>query len=580
MKTFPWSMAVVLSVVGQVSHAAPAAGGGYESLVSLSNEWRQFAKPPIANCVPDYSAGAMAKKAQELKGYRSRLDAIKPDGWPQARQIDYKLFQAELNGMDFDLRVLKPWARDPTFYASVWSEQSDVPEHEGPSSEPIINLYEFSYPLSKADQVKLTCLLGAVPTILEQAKVTLKDSQARDLWVYGTRAFYEQSKTLQELEAGTLSVRSLASASTPANLKGADAALVSILHKAREATDAFRKWLDEEAPGKKGPSGVGKENYDWYMKNVHLVPYTWEQQATLLRRELERARASLALEEFHNRSLPPLQQVTSAAAYQAMADEKMKKIVKFLIDGGIVADKPYYRDALSQRKGHYTSPDTNNFFANAMRRNPIVNYSHDYHWIELARIKNEPNASPIRSLTPVFDMFDSRSEGLATAIEEVLMHAGMYDDDPRGREVVWILAANRAARGLASLYVQSNDITMAQAGALHARWTPRKWSDDKSDLVKFEQLLYLRQPGYGTSYITGKMLFDRLISDYSAQLEDQGKAFDLADFFKQFNAAGIMPYPLIEAELVKSAANRGVPVSSEDPRDMGGSGKFGYSKAQ
>ena len=156
-------------------------------------------------------------------------------------------------------------------------------------------------------------------------------------------------------------------------------------------------------------------------------------------------------------------------------------------------------------------------------------------------------------------MFDSRSEGLATAIEEVLMHAGLYDDDPRGREVVWILAANRAARGLASLYVQSNDITMAQAGALYARWTPRKWSDAKSDLVKFEQLLYLRQPGYGTSYITGKLLFDRLISDYSAQLEDQGKAFDLAGFFKQFNAAGIMPFPLIEAEMVKPAADRAVP---------------------
>jgi hypothetical protein len=343
------SLAVLLSVIAQVAHADPAAKGGYDSLVSLSNEWRQFARPPIANCVPDYSAGAMAKKSQELKRYFSRLDAIKPDGWPRAQQIDYKLFKAELNGMDFDLRVLKPWARDPTFYATVWSEESDVPEHEGPSIDPVVNLYEFSYPLSKADQVKLTCLLGAVPTVLEQAKVTLKDSQARDLWVYSTRAFREQSKTLQELEAGTLHVRSLASASTPANLTGADPALVSIVHKAREANDAFIKWLDAEAPGKKGPSGVGKENYDWYMKNVHLVPYTWEQQATLLRRELERARAALALEEFHNRSLPPLQQATSAAAYDAMANEKMKKLVKFLIDGGIVPDKPYYRAAMEQQ---------------------------------------------------------------------------------------------------------------------------------------------------------------------------------------------------------------------------------------
>jgi len=23
------------------------------------------------------------------------------------------------------------------------------------------------------------------------------------------------------------------------------------------------------------PSGIGVNNYNWYMKNVHLVPYTW-----------------------------------------------------------------------------------------------------------------------------------------------------------------------------------------------------------------------------------------------------------------------------------------------------------------
>jgi hypothetical protein len=145
-------------------------------------------------------------------------------------------------------------------------------------------------------------------------------------------------------------------------------------------------------------------------------------------------------------------------------------------------------------------------------------------------------------------------------MEEVLMHTGMYDDEPRGREIVWIMLANRAARGLASLYVQSNDLTAAQAGEFHARWTPRKWSDPKSDLVAFEQLIYLRQPGYGTSYITGKLGFDRLISDYMAQLEDEGKPFDLPEFFRRFNAAGIMPFPLIEAEMVPSASHMGVPV--------------------
>ena len=84
------------------------------------------------------------------------------------------------------------------------------------------------------------------------------------------------------------------------------------------------------------------------------------------------------------------------------------------------------------------------------------------------------------------------------------MQAGLYDDIPHGRELVWIMLANRAARGLASLRVQANEIGLDEAGKFHAAWTPRGWSDANSRLVGFEQLLYLRQPGYGPSYIVGK----------------------------------------------------------------------------
>jgi uncharacterized protein (DUF885 family) len=143
---------------------------------------------------------------------------------------------------------------------------------------------------------------------------------------------------------------------------------------------------------------------------------------------------------------------------------------------------------------------------------------------------------------------------MATAAEEVFMHAGLYDDNPRSREIVWIMLANRAARGLASLFVQSNDMNLDEAGKFHARWTPRKWSDPSSDLVAFEQLLYLRQPGYGTSYVTGKLELDRLMSEYAYDREQKGEAFDLAEFFKVLNAAGIVPF-----EIVNDAMTSGRP---------------------
>jgi len=522
----------------------------YQSLVELWKKWRQFEPPAVENCVPDYSAAAMSQKAPRLATLQHQLTAIDSSGWSVAQLGDKKLVAAEMNGMDFELRVVKPWARDPSFYANVWGEDSDVPEHEGPSIHPMIDLQSYTYPLSTADQKNLTCLLGAIPALLEQAKVNLRDSSARDLWLYGGRAFREQSKTLAAYAAGKLEMRTL-EGTKHADLTGVEQPLIDAIAKARAATDAFRAWIEAQTPKKTGPSGVGKENYDWYAKNVHLVSYNWDEQVTLLRRELSRARASLALEEFRNRNLPPLEPVNDPQAWRAMARAKMQTLVDFLIDNHLVDDQKYFRAAMAAQLGDYTPPQERNFFAHGAARDPSALYSHEYHWIELARRKHEPNPSPIRAATPVYDIYDSRSEGLATAMEELLMDAGLYDQSPRGREVVWAMLANRAARGLASLYVQANEMTLEEAGKFHALWTPRGWSDPKSDLVAFEQLLYLRQPGYGTSYITGKLELDRLISEYSFAQEQQGKKFALPEFFRQLNASGVVPFELISADMIR-----------------------------
>jgi len=84
------------------------------------------------------------------------------------------------------------------------------------------------------------------------------------------------------------------------------------------------------------------------------------------------------------------------------------------------------------------------------------------------RMRDEPHASPIRRRASLSNIWDNRAEGFATAFEEILMHAGLYDDNPRAKELVWIMLANRAARGLASLYVQANEFDLQQAGKFHA----------------------------------------------------------------------------------------------------------------
>jgi uncharacterized protein (DUF885 family) len=550
---FPVIPALFLGATKISSAQAASDPAGYLALVTLFQQWREFEHPAMKNNVPDYGASAMTAKAAALRQWRKRLDAIDPKSWPVAQQNDYKLVQAEMNGLDFNLRVLRPWARDPAFYENIWPSRTDVPSREAPVSYPEIQLYNYRFPLDADAQKDLTAKIGMIPALLAEAKENLKASNARDLWVDGEQELRNQSRALASLAAGTLTVRTVAE-HQPADLSGTTPELRAAVAAAHQATDEFVAWLEKLAPSKTGPSGVGKDNYTWYQQNVHFIPYTWDEEVVLLRRELERAHSSLRLDEHNNRNLPPLEPAPDAAAFDKMVHERLDKFVAFLVQQEIIPDKPYIKAALAEELGHFVPEDQRVFFTRVTHREPMLLLSHDYHWIDLSRMKDEPNPSPIRRQAQLSNIWDNRAEGFATAFEELLMHAGLYDDNPRAKELVWIMLANRAARGLASLYVQSNQFTLEQAAHFQAEWTPRGWANAKDSLTGFEQLLYLRQPGYGSSYVTGKLLTDELITEYAHQQDLDGKPFVLRDFMDRFNNEGVIPVPLMELEMVPSSA--------------------------
>ncbi len=336
-------IAVALLTAANSSSAQAAKGSdGYLALVQFFQQWREFEHPGIKDNVPDYSASAMSAKASALPQWRKRLDAIDPKLWPIEQQNDYKLVKAEMNGLDFNLRVLRPWARDPAFYVNVFSSRSDIPWREGPVPYPEIELYKYHFPLGADAQKDLTTKIGMIPAFLSEAKENLKESNARDLWVYGAQELRNQSTTLQSLEAGTLTVRTLAE-HQHADLNGTSPELRAAVANARKATDEFVAWLEKLAPTKTGSSGVGKENYTWYQQNVHFIPYNWDEEVVLLRRELERAQAALRLEEHHNRNLPPLEPAADAAAFDKMTHDRLDKFVDFLIKQEIIPDKALHK---------------------------------------------------------------------------------------------------------------------------------------------------------------------------------------------------------------------------------------------
>ena len=498
----------------------------YEDLVNLFQEWRSFEKPPLLEGAPDYSAATFARRRPAFEQLRQRLMVMNDTSWPVAQQVDWNIVRAEMNGYDFNDRILQPWVRDPAFYKSVWMERSDVPAHEGPTHHAITELWTYVFPLTTEEKERLIHDLQVIPPLNKQAMQNLSGN-ARDLWVTGIRDIRTQAADLQTI----LGLPGVAG----------DDELVTAIQNANTSTLELVSWLEGEAPMKNGPSGIGKENYTWYQQNVHLVPLTWNDEVILLKLELARAWSALKLEEHRNRDLPQLQAVNSPEAYDSLAEQGVRSLIDFLEKEDIVTVKDYFEPAIREHLGSFVPAEERNFFLITAHHDPRPLFSHFYHWFELARMDTEPHPSVIRRGPLLYNIFDSRNEGTATAVEELFMQAGLYDDSPRTREIVYIMIAQRAARGLGSLYAQANEMTMEEAGGIHSEYTPRGWMKTEKELRIFEQHLYLRQPGYGTSYITGKYLLENTLAQFARKQEAIGEPFQLKDFFDRLNAIGNIP---------------------------------------
>lgn len=502
---------------------------GYESLVNLFKEWRTFETPPLRDGAPDYTKVTFEQRWPNFKELQKKLQSLDTTAWTIPNQVDWHIVNAEMNGYDFNQRVLQPWVRDPAFYKTIWTDRSDVPAHEGPTHHGVLDLWTYEFPLNKENQKKLLSELKVIPAINEQAKLNLTGN-SKDLWIAGIRDIQTQSDNLEEMK----------------NLPGVDKdkKIVSAIDEAIKSTNEFVDWLLTEASSKTGPSGIGKENYTWYLQNVHLVPLTWEDEVMLLKRELTRAWASLKLEEHRNRNLPELDDASTPEEYDSRAKASAKSLLNFLDENEMVTVKDYFEPALNEHLGAFVPKEKRNFFWITAHYDQRPLYSHFYHWFELARMDIEPNPSEIRRGPLLYNIFDSRNEGTATAVEEMFMDAGLYDDQPRSREVVYIMIAQRAARGLGSLFAHANEMTMEEAGSIHSEYTPRGWMKTEKELLLFEQHLYLRQPGYGTSYITGKYLLENTMAEYARMKESNNEPFEMRAFFDQLNSVGSIPISL------------------------------------
>ena len=240
--------------------ATQSAPAGYDQLVALYAEFRAFVPPAMVKGVPDYSPAAVARQQAGLKRFQARLAAIDQRGWTIPQRVDFMVVRAEMNGMDFQYRVMQPWTRDPAFYSTT--NLGFGPKMHGAIALPKL-------PIAADKAAALAAQLDAVPEALRQARVNLTDARG-DLARLGIVQKQVEVNVYGQFAAQAARVQP---------------ALAAPAKRAQAAAASFKAWLQSVEATLPAHGGVGRENYAWYLRNVLLLPYTPDEVQVIGERE-------------------------------------------------------------------------------------------------------------------------------------------------------------------------------------------------------------------------------------------------------------------------------------------------------
>ncbi len=495
-------------------------------LHSLADSIRVARQPQLIEGVPDFSPTAVRQSMERLGYFRTALEAISTEEWSVPNRIDHILVRTQLNAWDFELRVQRPWARDPGHWVDL-----------------IARLPYTATPVAKENEAAVRARLRAVSATLAAARQLLTAPSAE---LAGIALFHlTQSDGVNQGEprrdpppAGVIGwYEEYAQRVTKSN-----PALAADARSALTAVRAFRDWLESERPTMREPAYIGLEEYAWYVRNVRLLPLNVSQIRDLGERELERARMLLAIERHRNRALPEQVPVTNAVEHEQRTRAAETLIREFTRQEGILtipADIPpiYETDAFFIDRSAWGG--ARHFWEEITYRDPLNNHIHASipgHRFDGTLQRRHP--SPIRRAFSD----GTRAEGWSFYIEEMYLQAGLLNERPRTRELFYIAQLKRAARIRAELAMQTGQFTLQQAIDFLNAEVPLM----ESNLARYDLAIYLRRPAYGMNYTIGKVQMERLLADYSRM---KGDSFSLGAFHDEFLASGSIPITLIRWQM-------------------------------
>ncbi|MGB7409735.1 MAG: DUF885 family protein [Sphingopyxis granuli] len=505
----------------------PDGQGSYDDLVTLFAAFTEWKTPRAVNGVVDYSPATVEKRRAELRAFQAKLPDFGVARWDRHRQVDYLAVRAQMDLMDFTLNVTKPWARDPGMYV-----------------DELQRLAYTDLPLKGDALTAFRARLRTIPAYLAQARVNL-DSVAADYADLAIHSLSHGDGVGHGMPYRAVEPEGLIG--WFADLRGRAAtqqpALVGDIDAAQKAIAGFRDWLVASRPTMTAQAGVGKPAYDWFLKNVRLMPYDSDQIVTLAERELERHWANYTTERHRNRNLPELQLPGSAEEYEAQLAGTDAKIRKWLRDEEIISIPDYIPDSYQEvgfNAPWIVRPNGPMFWEQVQFRDASPDHLHaTFPGHRFDGMTGKRVTHPIRRL--VSD--SGRTEGWGFYLEETALQLGLFDDRPRTRELIYIFGLFRAARTIGDVKMQRNEMSVEQTMNFWKEWTP--YLDD--NVARVDAGIYIRRPpGYGMTYTIGAMQLQKLLVDRKRQLGDK---FSIRDYHDYLMNTGRLPVSLLRYDL-------------------------------
>lgn len=494
----------------------------------------------------DWSRAKIDNQRKELSEFETRWKKIDSRAWPIAKQVDYRLIGSALSRVRWELDNNPRWRRDPTFYL----EQTLTP---------IVEALTVPAPYNDAQSREILTRIGNVAPILEQARQNLDRPSAP----FARAA----AKALENIRPHLHEMASVLAEST--TLKEQD--LYAATDRAADALEKYRTYLQQLLPSLSNQIALGRDAYVFFLRNVAILPYSPEQLLAMGRQEWDRAVTVETFEIQRNRTVPPLKLADNIDDWVKDAAAKELSIRKFLDEHGILSVPDWIEHYTLRRMPEYLralqgfgetddftsfsrlndnciryvtepSPNLGYFWrATAMDPRPIcVHEGIPGHYFQLCLSWKQEN--PIRR----HYYASTANEGIGFYAEEMMLQAGLFDDSPHTREIIYNFMRLRALRVEVDVKLALGEFTLDQAA---------KYLHDKVPMdvetAREEATAFATGPGGAISYQIGKLQIVKFLADARLQ---QGDRFNLRAFHDFVWKNGNVPISLQRWEYLGDAS--------------------------